>query len=421
MANTDITYSSSPNDGVAPLQTAPSSSHNAGFVSPTSSAFLTALGTNQEKSQQYMDLTSVNDLYGRLSQYANNSISPAWEKDFYSVSNYLLYGGNICIVGSSDPYHKLQKELEFKSIDTVFSSDASSTINNRLAAIGTARRCIAVIGTYQTKYAGNNTNSSSAFEPPLPSANSGDMYSFLVPGQKLHDSFDGSLTISSLLSADVAGLMAEKQQQTSYAESPAGYEAELKNGKLEYNIDKDSANYILSARANYFKTTAGEPYRLFSDFTKANRNTDSEALNYVNGVRIFTHIESGLQTIADQAMFKVNNTATRSSVTNRITTMMRKMLSAGYITKSTVVCDGSNNTPDIINANILKISVFFAIVGSIQTIQLVINTNRNNNTTTITPTTATTTSSTSSVSSTSTSRTTTRSTSSSNTSSGSSY
>ena len=423
MANTDITYSSSPNDGVAPLQTAPSSSHNAGFVSPTSSAFLTALGTNQEKSQQYMDLTSVNDLYGRLSQYANNSISPAWEKDFYSVSNYLLYGGNVCIVGSTDPYHKLQKEMEFKSIDTVFSSEASSDINNKLAAIGTARRCIAVIGTYQTKYAGNNTNSSSAFDPALPSANSGDRYSFLVPGQKLHDSFDGSSTVSSLLSADVAGLMAEKQQQTSYAESPAGYEAELKNGILEYNIDKDSANYILSARANYFKTIAGEPSRFLSDNTKS-ASTDSDALKYVNGVRIFTHIERGLETIADQAMFKVNNTATRSLVTNRITTMLRKMLSAGHITKFTVICDGSNNTENIINANILKVYVNVALVGSIQEIRLEVNTNRNNNTTTITPTTATTTSSTSSVSSTSTSstsRTTTRSTSSTNTSSGSSY
>ena len=267
MANTEITYSSSSNDGVAPLQTAPSSSHNAGFVSPTSSAFLTALGTNQEKSQQYMELTSVNDLYGRLSQYANNSISPAWKKDFYSVSNYLLYGGNICIVGSSDPYHKLQKEMGFKSIDTVFSSEASSTINNKLAAIGTARRCIAVIGTYQTKYIGNTINSSSAFSPVLPTA--GDRYRFDIPGQKLHDSFDGSSTISSLLSADVAGLMAQKQQQTSYAESPAGYEAELINGKLEFPIDPDSAKYILSARANYFKTIAGKPSVLFADNTQS--------------------------------------------------------------------------------------------------------------------------------------------------------
>tara|TARA_R110001599_G_scaffold30469_2_gene102457 strand:- start:1275 stop:2183 length:909 start_codon:yes stop_codon:yes gene_type:complete len=302
--------------------------------------------------------------------------------------------------------------MGFKSIDTVFSSEASSTINNKLAAIGTARRCIAVIGTYQTKYIGNTINSSSAFSPVLPTA--GDRYRFDIPGQKLHDSFDGSSTISSLLSADVAGLMAQKQQQTSYAESPAGYEAELINGKLEFPIDPDSAKYILSARANYFKTIAGKPSVLFADNTQS-PNTDPEALNYVNGVRIFTHIESGLSTIADQAMFKVNDTRTRSLVTNRITTMLRKMLNANRITGFTAICDDSNNTQEIIDANILKIYVQYFPVGSIQAIQLVVNTNRNNSTTTITPTTATTTSSTSN------NRTTSRSSSSTNTSSGSSY
>jgi hypothetical protein len=415
MANIDITNISSPNVGVAPLQTAPSNSHNAGFVSPTSSDFLNALGTNQEKSQQYMDITSVNDLYGRLSQYTNNTISSTWEKDFYSVSNYLLYGGNVCVVGSSDPYHKLQKEMGFKSIDTVFSSDESN--NNKLAAIGTARRCIAVIGIRQTKYIGNTTSSSSALSPALPPNTAGDRYQFLIVGQKLHDSFDGSSTISSLLSADVAGLMAEKQHNTSYGESPAGYEAELKNGKLEFPIDSDSANYILAARANYFKTIAGKSV-LFSDTTKSDLNTDSDALKYVNGVRIFTHIESGLETIADQAMFKVNDARTRKLFTNRATTMLRKMLNAALIDEFTVICDESNNPASIINANILKVYVLVAMVGSIQRILLEVNTNRNNNTTTITATTATTTSS---VSSTSTSRTTTRSTSSTNTSSGSSY
>ena len=185
-----------------------------------------------------------------------------------------------------------------------------------------------------TKYIGNTINSSSAFSPVLPTA--GDRYRFDIPGQKLHDSFDGSSTISSLLSADVAGLMAQKQQQTSYAESPAGYEAELINGKLEFPIDPDSAKYILSARANYFKTIAGKPSVLFADNTQS-PNTDPEALNYVNGVRIFTHIESGLSTIADQAMFKVNDTRTRSLVTNRITTMLRKMLNANRITGFTAI------------------------------------------------------------------------------------
>jgi len=401
-------FSTESNLRIAPTTTAAPSPFMAALVGPSSSSFVNAVGTKEEKSENIVKIGSITELYSRLSENNVDPTTADWGGVFYSALSYLMYGGILYVIGSGDPYSLLERSD--LSVQAVFSHDASSNINNRIQQIATAKRIVGISAHYQTEYIGDTPNSKNSLNPTTPSVTSGDMYGTHVVGEKNQTSYNGATTVSSLLSADFAGLMAEKQQKSNVASSPAGIESVLRNGQLKFTIDPVTENYLSNQKINYFKTIDGNAV-LWGDTT---RNPQANTpLSHVGGVRTYMEISRGLEKISDEAMFKANDSQVRTVWSTKANSMLKRMLNSNLLTGYNVVCDETNNPPNIVNSNLLRAFVSFTLSGYVTSIELLMNTNTRNTTTTITPTTTSTSSTTTSTRSTS-----TRSTSS---SSGSSY
>ena len=133
-------------------------------------------------------------------------------------------------------------------------------------------------------------------------------------------------------------------------------------------------------KLNYYKSSViGKRPVLWSDITRAG-TSEGNAFKYLNAVRIFIHIESIVNNVANQIMFKVNDARTRTLFNTRVNSAMERLRRAGIISQYNVVCNENNNTQDIIDAYAFKASVLFVPALTIEIIELVFNTERSGTT-----------------------------------------
>ena len=103
---------------------------------------------------------------------------------------------------------------------------------------------------------------------------------------------------------------------------------------------------------------------------------DKTALSYVSAfdrinVRLlFLTLEKSIEKAARAQLFEFNDAITRSNFINIVEPYLRDVRSKRGITEFLLVCDESNNTPDIIDANQFKADIFVKPARSINYIGL---------------------------------------------------
>jgi phage tail sheath protein FI len=171
------------------------------------------------------------------------------------------------------------------------------------------------------------------------------------------------------LNGDIAGLCAYTDSIRDPWWSPAGLQrGVIKNVvKLAYNPGQTDRNTLYQASVNPVVSFPGEGTILFGDKTFLNY---SSAFSRINVRRLFIVLETTIAQAARASLFEFNDTFTRASFVNLVTPFLRTVMGRRGITDFDVVCDTTNNTPAVIDANQFVGDIYIKPAKSINYIQL---------------------------------------------------
>jgi hypothetical protein len=171
------------------------------------------------------------------------------------------------------------------------------------------------------------------------------------------------------LNADIAGLCAKTDETRDPWFSPAGsIRGAIKNVvKLGFNPSKTDRDTLYKAGINPVVTFPGEGTILFGDKTFAGRVS---AFDRINVRRLFIVLEKSISAAARASLFEFNDEFTRAQFVNLVEPFLRTVKGRRGIYDFRVVCDTTNNTPDIIDANQFVGDIYVKPARSINYIQL---------------------------------------------------
>jgi len=169
--------------------------------------------------------------------------------------------------------------------------------------------------------------------------------------------------------ADVAGLMTRTGIVAYPWFSPAGQQRGVINNaiKLAYNPNKAQRDRLYPARINSFITTPGIGTLLFGDKTALGY---ASAFDRINVRRLFLTIEQALERAAQAQLFELNDELTRANFRNIVEPYLRDIQAKRGLYGFLVVCDSTNNTPDVIDNNEFRADIFLKPAKSINYVTL---------------------------------------------------
>lgn len=152
------------------------------------------------------------------------------------------------------------------------------------------------------------------------------------------------------MNGDIAGLMARTDLTNDAWWSPAGYNrGQIKNVvKLAFNPNKPQRDILYSANINPVVTFPGEGTILYGDKTGLAKPSSFDRINVR---RLFIVLEKAISKAAKYSLFEFNDPFTRSQFRNSVIPYLRTIQGRRGITDFLVVCDGTNNTAQVIDAN----------------------------------------------------------------------
>jgi hypothetical protein len=240
-----------------------------------------------------------------------------------------------------------------------------------LISIAEARKdCIAVISPYKDDII-NQANSTTQtnlilkFFGPLPSSS----YTVFDSGYKYTlDRFNDRFVYIPC-NSDVAGLMAKTSINSYPWFSPAGSSRGALNNviKLAYTPTQIQRDQLYTNRINPIISSSGYGSILFGDKTALSYVS---AFDRINVRMLFLTIERSIEQAARAQLFEFNDAITRANFINIVEPYLRDVRAKRGVTEFLIVCDETNNTPDIIDTNQFKADIFVKPARSINFIGL---------------------------------------------------
>lgn len=168
---------------------------------------------------------------------------------------------------------------------------------------------------------------------------------------------------------DTAGLMVRTDFTNDPWYSPAGFNrGVLKNVvRLAWNPSKSERDELYKNGVNPVTTFSGRGTVLFGDKTLLSKPS---AFDRINVRRLFIVLEKAISTAADFTLFEFNDEFTRTSFVNLVEPFLRDVQGRRGITDFRVVCDETNNTPEVIDRNEFVGDIYIKPARSINFIQL---------------------------------------------------
>jgi hypothetical protein len=216
-----------------------------------------------------------------------------------------------------------------------------------------------------TSYVGAQVDDSVAFRNTLPSSS----YATLDSGYKYQYDKYNDVYRWVPLNGDTAGTMARTDQVRDPWYSPAGLSrGRIKSVvKLAYNPNKTDRDQLYKNGINPIVTFPGEGTILFGDRTLL---ASPSAFDRINVRRLFIVLEKAIAIAARSSLFEFNDAFTRSQFVNLVEPFLRDVQGRRGITDFRVVCDDTNNTPEIIDRNEFVGDIYIKPARSINFIQL---------------------------------------------------
>ena len=254
------------------------------------------------------------------------------------------------------------------SMTTIEQSQAKA---NKLIEIAEKRQdCIVTISPFRGGVVGV-TNSDTQTNNIVNFFNAIDSSSYAVfdSGYKyVYDRFNNSYRYVPC-NGDIAGLMVKASREAHSWYSPAGTaRGSLRNViKLAYNPNQIQRDSLYINRVNPIISNPGGGFILFGDKTA---QSFESAFDRINVRRLFIEIEKTISNIANTLLFEFNDEITRSSFLSQVEPYLRDIEAKRGITDFLVVCDETNNTPEVIDRNELIAEIYVKPTRSINFIGL---------------------------------------------------
>lgn len=168
---------------------------------------------------------------------------------------------------------------------------------------------------------------------------------------------------------DVAGLCARTDQDRDPWFSPAGFNrGQLKNViKLAFNPNQAQRDSLYKAGVNPVVSFPGEGTVLFGDKTLLDKPS---AFDRINVRRLFIVLEKAISRAAKASLFEFNDEFTRAQFVNLVEPFLRLVQGRRGIYDFRVVCDETNNTPEVVDRNEFIGDIYIKPAKSINFIQL---------------------------------------------------
>jgi hypothetical protein len=171
------------------------------------------------------------------------------------------------------------------------------------------------------------------------------------------------------LNADIAGLCVFTDSIRDPWFSPAGLSrGAIKNSiKLAWNPSKTFRDTLYAAGVNPVVSFPGQGTVLFGDKTLQSKPS---AFDRINVRRLFITLEKAISQAAQFSLFELNDEFTRAQFVSLITPFLRDVQGRRGIVDFKVVCDTTNNTPQVIDGNQFVGDIYIKPARSINYIQL---------------------------------------------------
>jgi phage tail sheath protein FI len=171
------------------------------------------------------------------------------------------------------------------------------------------------------------------------------------------------------LNGDIAGTMANTDEVADPWYSPAGYtRGRIKNViSLVFSPSKTQRDILYKVGINPVVSFTGEGVVLYGDRTQ---QTKSSAFSKINIRRLFIVLEKAIATAAKYQLFEFNDQFTRSQFKNMVEPFLREVKGRRGIYDFQVVCDDTNNTPEVIDRSEFVADIYIKPAYSINFITL---------------------------------------------------
>ncbi len=171
------------------------------------------------------------------------------------------------------------------------------------------------------------------------------------------------------LNGDIAGTCARTDIEQFPWFSPAGTArgSILNAVKLIYNPGKKQRDILYSNRINPVIQSPGAGIVLFGDKTGFGK---ASAFDRINVRRLFIFLEDAISAAAKDQLFEFNDELTRTNFVNIVEPFLRDVQANRGIFDFVVICDETNNTAAVIDANEFVADIFIKPARSINFIGL---------------------------------------------------
>ena len=340
----------------------------------------------------------------------------SWEREWYAVHNYLKYGGSAVVAGTGSVQNTTDPRTTLvdypNQLDVVFAATGGASANVDISHIANTRTDVIGIlgaGFISGDIATRNTDGFLSLTGVSGFSGAGvthSQYTFAVPGTKYHlktsqniqVDTDFNLLQESFLTPDAAGCFARTMVEGRSFKSPAGMERGkildvVRIGKVINDTDYDT---LYNAGVNPVRTfpegsflfgdksgeaIEGDPTLLGSPHVAGSvtippsvggglDKSNVAVFSRINVVRTFLYLKKILGESARRYLFEINDSATRQSFISTITPILRTVQAGRGISEFNIVCDQSNNTQAVIDANEFVVDVFIKPTKSINFIRL---------------------------------------------------
>lgn len=267
------------------------------------------------------------------------------------VTHTLSGGSDGVAVGNDEKIrgYDLFRAIEDVDISLVIGSDANQTIAVHIInnIVESRQDCIALLSPPRNTVVDNKGNEAIDvvnFRNLLPSTS----YAVLDNNWKFrYDQYNDVYRFVPMC-GDTAGLHARTDLQRDPWWAAAGLNrGQVKNViKLAWNPRNSDQEYCYKNGVNNYVTFRGEGTVLWGNKTMLSRPSAFESINVR---RLFIVLRKAIAKAARYFLFEINDEFTRASFRNMVEPYLREIQGRRGINEFRVICDSTNNTPDVID------------------------------------------------------------------------
>ena len=328
-------------------------------------------------STNFVKYTTGEGLWGQEAQEIYFSAVGNVSYKLMGGQDYQADGGMMATLGDLYTSYRLFSNSDDEAVDYLMMGPGLTSLSesqakaNLLISLAEGRKdCMAVISPHRESIV-NVSNSTVAtqnllkFYSPLASSS----YAVFDSGYKYtYDRFNNEFRYIPC-NGDIAGLMVRTSILAYPWFSPAGLQRGVINNavKLSYNPDKAERDLLYPARVNSVINRKGSGIILFGDKTALGY---ASAFDRINVRRLFLTVEQSLEEAAQTTLFELNDIYTRANFVNIVEPYLRDVQAKRGLYGFLVVCDETNNTPDVIDNNEFRADIYLKPAKSINYITL---------------------------------------------------